>query len=98
MLGHIEIKMFRAITNYLLYMVKGFQWRYIISACNAYFDCEDPNLMIGMFLVSALRSSQIIQESYCLLIVLFALCCSLTYNINVLSVALSHFLSFLSII
>jgi hypothetical protein len=96
MLGHIEIKMFQAITNYLLYMVKGFQWRYSISACTADFDCEDPNLMIGMFLVSALRSSQIIQEIYSLLNVLSALCCSLTYNISVLSVALSHFLSLLS--
>ena len=59
--------------------------------CNADFDDEDPNLMIGMFLVLALKAfpsnSRTLLSASIVLYVLF-----LNLNINVLSVALCHFL------
>ena len=71
------------------YNEKGFCWR-----CNADFDDEDPNLMIGMFLVSTLRAfpnnSRTLFSASIASIVLYVL--FLNLNINVLSVALFHFL------
>ena len=89
MLRHIEINLFLVVTDNCCIQWRGFWWR-----CNADFDSEDPNLMIGMFLVSALRAfpnnSRTLLSAYIASIVLYVL--FLNLNINVLSVALFHFL------
>ena len=43
-------------------MLKGVSNEDAEFSCNADFNNEDPNLMIGIFLVSELRASQIIQR------------------------------------
>ena len=43
-------------------MLKGVSNEDAEFSCNADFNNEDPNFMIGIFLVSDLRASQIIQR------------------------------------
>jgi hypothetical protein len=99
MLGHIEIKC-SELSQIIFYIWwRGFQWRYSISSCISDFDSESQIWWLVPWYVSCF-SIEIFQNNsrklFSTYIVLFWLCCSLTYNICVLSVALSHFLSLIS--
>ena len=98
MLGHIQ--MCSELSQVLCYIWwRGFQWRYSISACMSDFDSEAQIWWLVSWYVSCFSIEIFPNNSRKLLSansVLFSLCCSLTYNISVASVELSHFLSLLS--